>query len=142
MGILFALSKVIMKLLSTILLILFLLSCISCSSVSDGKESEKVEPVMFKIEPFMLNITSQTDESFAKMTMEAELAGPVFVEKAKAKTPALRDAVIMLISSKTPEDLISPDGRLLLKEEINNSFNRILGDKAVNNIFITDFIMQ
>ena len=97
---------------------------------------------MFKIEPFVLNINSQTGDSFMKMAMEAELAGPVFVEKAKTKTPVLRDAVIMIVSSKTPEDLISPDGRLMLKEEINNSFNRILGDKSVSNIFITDFIMQ
>ena len=131
-----------MKFLLTILLILFLLSSISCSSVSDGKESEKIEPVMFKVEPFMLNVTSQTSESFMKMTMEAELAGPVFVEKAKTKTPALRDAVIMLISSKTPEDLISPNGRLQLKDEINVRFNQILGGTAVSNIFITDFIMQ
>ena len=142
MGIFIALYKVTMKLLSSILLVLLLLSCISCSSVSDGKETRKIEAVMFKVEPFVLNINSQAGESFMKMAMEAELAGPVFVEKAKTKTPALRDAVIMLVSSKTPEDLLSPEGRLLLKEEINISFNRILGDKAVSNIFITDFIMQ
>ena len=123
-------------------LILFLLSSISCSKVSDGKESIKIEPVMFKLEPFTVKIANQTNNSIVKMTMEAELASPAFVEKAKSKTPALRDAVLMLVSSKTIGDLNSPANRLQLKDELNVKFNEVLGDSAVSNIFITDFIMQ
>ena len=127
----------------TILLVLFLLSSISCSKVSDGKETVKIEPVMFKVEPFTVKVSNRTGNSIImKMTMEAELAEPDFVGKANAKTPALRDAVIMLLASKTHEDLVSPEGRLQLKDEINVRFNQILGDSAVSNIFITDILRQ
>lgn len=137
-----------MRWLSAILMLLFSLSLASCSSVSDGKESGKkekeAEPVtaMFKVEPFIMNLNDPEYERVIKIGMDIELTGPVIAEKAKTKTPAVRDTIITLVSGKTYDTLVSPEGKLMLKDEIIERLNRILGEKSVSNVYITDFVMQ
>jgi flagellar FliL protein len=64
------------------------------------------------------------------------------MEKAKTKTPQIRDAIITLLTSKTSDALISPEGKLQLKDEINIRINQVLGENSVKNVYLTDFVMQ
>jgi flagellar FliL protein len=64
------------------------------------------------------------------------------MEKAKNKTPQLRDAIITLITNKTSEDLITAEGKIILKDEIKQRANQILGEGTVLNVYLTDFVMQ
>lgn len=116
-------------------------------SKSSGKgekkeEAPKEESVMFALEPFVVNLSDQSGTRFLKVSMQLELSGPAIMEKAKAKTPQLRDAVITLLTGKTSDNLMSPEGKLQLKDEINIVANQILGDNAVKNAFLTEFVMQ
>ncbi len=63
-------------------------------------------------------------------------------EKAKAKTGAIRDAIIMLVTTKSPDEISSSEGKQQLKDEILTRLNRILGEGSVKNIYFTDFVMQ
>jgi flagellar FliL protein len=64
------------------------------------------------------------------------------MEKAKNKTPQLRDAIITLITNKISEDLITAEGKIILKDEIKQRANQILGEGTVLNVYLTDFVMQ
>lgn len=48
----------------------------------------------------------------------------------------------MLVSSETDRNIISPEGRLQLKEELMDRINSVLGDKAIKNIYFTDVVVQ
>ncbi len=93
---------------------------------------------MFQLEPFILNVGSR----FLKLSINLELSSPAATEKAKIKTGAIRDAIIMLITSKSPDDIFSSEGKQQLKDEILTRLNRILGEGSVKNIYFTDFVMQ
>lgn len=106
------------------------------------EEAKKEEGVMFALDPFVVNLSDQSGNKFLKVSMQLELVGPAVMEKAKVKTPQLRDAIITLLTSKTSETLMSPEGKLQLKDEVNIMVNQILGDNSVKNAYLTEFVMQ
>ena len=115
---------------------------------SKGAKTEKTEGtkldegIMFALDPFVVNLSDQTGNRFLKISVQLELAGPIIMEKAKGKTPQIRDAIITLLTNKTSEALIAPEGKLQLKDEINIRGNQILGENSVKNVYLTDFVMQ
>jgi flagellar FliL protein len=109
---------------------------------SYGKEAQKRngETPIFQLEPFITNIGDRN--RFLKLSISIELSSPAMAEKAKAKTGAIRDTIIMLITSKTPDAISSSEGKQQLKDELLTRLNQILGEGSVKNIYFTDFVMQ
>ena len=57
--------------------------------------------------------------------------------------PAIRDAVITNLSSKTSAELASAAGKELAKEQISNDINSILGgEREVLRVSFGQFIIQ
>jgi flagellar protein FliL len=114
--------------------------------IGGGKEKKEEvkteEGAMFSLEPFVVNLNDAGGPKFLKVSIQLELSGPALMEKAKQKSPQLRDAVITLLTSKTSESLFPPEGKLQLKDEINVRMNQILGPNTVKNVYLTDFVMQ
>jgi flagellar protein FliL len=109
----------------------------------DKKADTKMEDVaMFSLEPFVVNLNDAGGPKFLKVSIQLELANTSLVDKAKAKTPQLRDAIITLLTSKSSESLFPPEGKLQLKDEINARMNQALGAGNVKNVYLTDFVMQ
>ncbi len=106
------------------------------------EDVKKDESVMFVLDPFVVNLSDQGATKFLKVSMQLELSGPTILESAKGKTPQIRDAVINLLTSKTSDSLMSPEGKLQLKDEINMMANQILGNNTVKNVYLTEFVMQ
>jgi len=106
------------------------------------EETKGEEGAMFSLEPFVVNLNDAGGPKFLKVSLQLELAGPALMEKAKQKSPQLRDAVITLLTSKSSESLYPPEGKLQLKDEINARMNQVLGANSVKNVYLTDFVMQ
>lgn len=106
------------------------------------KETKEATGVNFSFEPFVVNLMDSGGTKYLKVSIQIELADSKLVEKAKARTPQLRDAVITLLSMKTSEELISSEGKIILKDEIKQRANQILGEGSVLNVYLTDFVMQ
>ncbi|MBF0505300.1 MAG: flagellar basal body-associated FliL family protein [Nitrospirae bacterium] len=107
-----------------------------------GEATAKEEAAMFSLDPFVVNLSDQGANKFLKVSMQLELSSQAAMESAKTKTPQLRDAVINLLTSKTSDTLMSPEGKLQLKDEINMMANQILGNNTVKNVYLTEFVMQ
>ncbi len=108
----------------------------------EKKEAKQDEGINFALDPFVVNLTDQGANKFLKISVQLELSNVAVQEKAKAKSPQLRDAVISLLTSKSSDSLMNPDGKLQLKDEINVRANQILGPNSVRNVYLTDFVMQ
>jgi flagellar FliL protein len=106
------------------------------------KEEKKDDGVNFPLDPFVVNLADQGANKFLKISVQLELSGTLVQEKAKSKVPQLRDAVITLLTSKSSDALMTPEGKLQLKDEINVRATQILGPNSVKNVYLTDFVMQ
>jgi len=105
-------------------------------------EIRKDDVVMFALDPFVVNLNDQGATRFLKVSIQLELASATTLESAKARTPQIRDAIITLLTSKTSDSLMAPEGKLQLKDEINLMTNQILGNNTVKNVYLTEFVMQ
>lgn len=130
---------------------------------------ETVELATVELEPFIVNLSEQT--SFLKVKLlieydpellnmghahggghayggggsggggEAEAGLPGVMAD---REPMMRDAIIRVISSKTPKEVLTSEGKELLKEELVESINESLGldEPAVVNVYFLEFIIQ
>lgn len=116
------------------------------SGGEDKKETAPVEETaILPLEPMIVNLVDPTDPSgkkFVKVALQFELVKTPETEQAKNRVAQIKDAVIMLITSKQADFLKSPEGKLIFKDELNAAVSHILGEKIVKNVYITDFVMQ
>ena len=101
-------------------------------------------PVYEKLEQFTVNLADQ--ESYLQTEIQLMVADTSVQEKVKAHMPEVRDAMIRLLSSKTPEELGTPEGKAALAEAVQKQINDVLGikqkSKGVKKVLFGAFIIQ
>jgi len=128
-------------LLITIVLVMAASACSESSSAGE-KSNKAAATVNFVMEPFIINLSTQGGQKFLKIAIAMELSDASVLETAKKKTAALRDAIIGLISSKSAEDILAPEGKMQFKDEVLLQANQIIKQGSVKNIYFTELIMQ
>ncbi len=73
---------------------------------------------------------------------ERTLAEDTFKGKIDTLRPIIDDAIMTILSSKKYNDISSIEGKQILKQEIINAINSILGYQGVTNVYFTDFLIQ
>jgi flagellar FliL protein len=68
--------------------------------------------------------------------------GEAFKTKMAEADAQLRDMAMGTLANKTLADLEKPGARNLIRTELINGFNNVLGDNAVKEIYITEFGIQ
>lgn len=105
-------------------------------------EGKKADTSLVELDPFVVNVSDTSGPRFAKLGICLDLSAPNLAERVKARNGAIRDGVIMCVTSKTARDIMSPEGRVQLKEELLDRINSVLGDKAVKSIYFTEVVVQ
>lgn len=108
------------------------------AEAAHAKEQEK--PVFLVLEPFILNLAEPGRH--LKVAVQLELARKEDETWVKEGTAKLRDAIILLLSSKTTEAVATPEGKFQLKDEILLRANQALNKEAFKNVYFTEFVMQ
>ncbi len=108
---------------------------------------EKVEedtPIFERLETFTVNLADQ--ESYLQVEVSLKLANPKVQETVKQRMPEVRNVLLRVLSSKTPEELMSSEGKLELAKEIRKEVNGVIGAKkestGVKDVLFTSFIIQ
>ena len=107
----------------------------------DEGHMEKTGPVM-ELEPFLLNLADRGELRFLKVSIKLELDRSEEKTDFQNKVPALRDALLVLLSSKESQLLRTVNGKKRIREEILTRANGVMSRGKVANVFFTDFIIQ
>ncbi len=114
----------------------------------DEGEGEHAEAAYVSLAPsFVVNFQSQKSRArFLKVDLDALSKAPTAAESVKTHMPAIRNAVVMLLSSQSYDELITPEGKEKLRGEVLGEVQRVLetqtGEKVVEDIYFTSFVMQ
>lgn len=111
----------------------------------DGEAHAKAPvslPVIQELETFLVNLSDPGGKRYLKLTMKAKLSGKELQEEFAARTFEIRDAVIMLLSSKEFEEIAKPEDKATLKQEIMYQINRLVQRGQVQDIYFTEFLVQ
>lgn len=103
-------------------------------------EKDKAVSNEVNLPPFVVNLADRNARRYLKLVISVEMADqPELLEANKAK---VRDALLMLLSSKTSEELSTLEGKILLRKEIVDRLNQALGQAKVARVYFTDFVIQ
>ena len=60
----------------------------------------------------------------------------------RARAVAMEDAITATLSAKTATQLMRPEGKVQLKDELKSTLNGLLGGERILAVYFTDFIIQ
>jgi flagellar FliL protein len=107
-----------------------------------GKKDKKDEASNFIKESFTVNLADSRGAHFAKVDVEIEVEDDNVKQALAAIQPKIRDFIVIVLSSKTYEQVSSADGRDFLREEIRNKINGYLPRGQIKDVYFTQFIVQ
>ena len=115
---------------------------------AEHKDEEHAEegkaPIYEKLDTFTVNLSDQ--QSYLQVEISLKLGDEKAREKIKNRMPEVRDTLLRLLSSKSPEELATPDGKEGLAKDVAKEINTLIGAKkassGVEGVLFTAFIIQ
>ena len=104
-------------------------------------EEAQIGP-MVEIKEFVVNIIGQDVSHYVKASMSLELDREATLDEVNKRMPQIRDAILLLIGNKTSEELQDIQGKNQVKAEVKSKINSFLKTGKVNNVYLTDFVVQ
>ena len=97
---------------------------------------------MVSIPPLLVNLAEPQGRRYLKLALDIELKDKQAAEQLNKNMPKVKDALLLLLSSKTYEDLGSLENKILLKKEIVERLTLVLGEQKVLRVYITEIVIQ
>lgn len=115
-----------------------------------AQESEAVEyqdPIFVQIEPFTVNLA---DDDYGSRLLYAGISLKVADEQSQAllaaHMPEVRSRLLMLLSGQQAADLVSPDDKQRLADQVKATLEAPMGETqpelTIEDVLFTEFIVQ
>lgn len=100
-----------------------------------------------QIEPFVVNLADPGSRRYLRVSIKLSLKNPKENESLlEMRMPQVRDTVLLLLSSKTADQLLGSEGKRELRQELIDQINKVLKKgkqkKIVRNLYFTEFLIQ
>lgn len=97
---------------------------------------------LVSIPPFLVNLAEPQGRRYLKLALDIEVKDKATADQLNKSMPKVKDALLLLLSSKTYEDLGSIENKILLKKEIVERLTLVLGEQKVLRVYITEIVIQ
>lgn len=94
---------------------------------------------LYPMESFLVNISSDQGPKFLQTQMEFELMDAATEDEISKKKSAIRDAIIVLLSSRSYKQIRDTSGMLNLRRDILRVVNNLLTTGQVREVYFTQF---
>jgi flagellar FliL protein len=113
----------------------------------EGKPGEQkpVEPgdtELVSLPTFVVNLADPLGRRYLKIAIDVEVIDKKAAEQLNTSESKIRDAIILLLSSKTFADLSTMEDKISLKQEIVERLNQVLGGSKVMRVYFTEMVVQ
>lgn len=118
---------------------------------ADGQEAPaedkaKGEQQAFKdlitLPTFVVNLADPLGRRYLKLTMDVEVSDAKAAEELNGSMAKVRDAIILLLSSKSYQELSTMESKIALKTEVVERLNQVLGGPKVLHVYFTEMVVQ
>jgi len=112
---------------------------------TEGKPGDQAGPAkmgpILDLDPFIVNL-ADSEPRFLKVTIKLEMDGPLAKTEVSERLPQVRDAILILLTSKESQSLKPTAGKLQLRDEIMQRINSLLASGQARNAYFTEFVVQ
>jgi len=114
---------------------------------AEGGHGEKGAAVegggeLVSISPFLVNLADPQGRRYLKLALDVEVKDKLAADELNKNMSKIKDSLLLLLSSKTYEDLASIENKILLKKEIVERMTLVLGEQKVMRVYITEIVIQ
>ena len=116
--------------------------------LGQGPAKHKAEPekppVFVNLDSFTVNLQPQGSGQFAQVGLALKMTDTHAVDGVKLHMPEIRNRILLLLSTKTAQDLYTVTGKEQLVREITKEVKQPLAKhaEAVTGVFFTSFVIQ
>ena len=89
-----------------------------------------------------MNLADTPETRYLKLTVKLELENDSVKEEVTKRTPQVRDAILILLTSKDSVTVRSTQGKFQLRDELTSRVNAVLPKAGVRSAYFTDFVVQ
>ena len=97
---------------------------------------------IYPLEPFIVNIYDGQEIRYLKLKVEFDMANSEVKGDLDSKVAPLRDAILILLTTKTMQEIQDLQGKNTLREQILGAVNKIIPPGKVTKVYFTDFVVQ
>jgi len=112
----------------------------------EGETAEKTDPdklgPVLALDSFIINLAGAGGRNYLKMEIALEFDNIAVQTEVENKMPQIKDTILLLLSTKSFEDIQSANGKLMLKNEIISRLNKFLTTGIIQNMYFTNFVVQ
>lgn len=124
---------------------LFLLTPFAYAEETDTAAEEPPEAIYMPLSPqFTVNLLG--DKHYLRTTIQLELANNETKDSIEANNPAIRHALIVLLSNNYVENISSGTGKMDLQkravEVLNKTLKKYAKKEGIEAVFFTEFVSQ
>jgi len=94
------------------------------------------------IPPLLVNLAEPQGRRYLKLALDIEMKDKPAADQLNKNMAKVKDSLLLLLSSKTYEDLASIENKILLKKEIVERLTLVLGEQKVLRVYITEIVIQ
>lgn len=121
-------------------------------------DSKKKPPVFVSLEPFTVNLSSEASDRYLQVGIDLKVAAPDIADKIKVHLPEIRNAILLILTSKKVDELNKIEGKNRLRVEIRDAVNKPIGlykappehadvlkwkpKKGAVDVLLTSFVIQ
>ncbi len=101
-------------------------------------------PQTYTLNTYIVNLMGNSGMSnrYLKVGVLLGISDPTVIPLVEKFKPLLDDAALILLSSKTFNDLATVEGKIVLKQEFISRVNQILGGNVVHKVYFSEFVVQ
>lgn len=99
-------------------------------------------PIFVSLDPFTVNLSDADADRFAQIQLVLEVSEKSVDEELKVQLPAVRNAILLLLSSKSARELLTLEGKEKLAAEVVAATSARIGDDKVESVHFAQFIVQ
>ena len=115
-------------------------------SAQHAKAEPPKPPVFVNMEAFTVNLQSEDSDKFLQTAFTLQVKDDAQVEIIKSHLPQVRSRLLLLLSSQKAADILTPEGKNKLAQEIIAQVNKPFEPKGtpqnVTGVFFTSFVIQ
>ncbi len=114
----------------------------------DGEETATAgEAYYFSLDPpFIVNFTGKSRARFLQVSIEGMTRDATVKESITKHFPQVRNNLVLLLSSKTYDELNTPEGKKSLRKQVLKEVQKVLeaenGKGEIEDVYFTSFVMQ
>ena len=97
---------------------------------------------IYPMEPFIVNIYDGQELRYLKLKVEFEMQNAIVKTELEAKLAPLRDAILILLTTKTMQEIQDLQGKNQLREQILAAVEKVVPPGKVIKVYFTDFVVQ